>query len=130
MPGTGRRVESLLFMLGIIAVPPVSEAVDALALHVDHPIEAHPGTGAAQLAGAKVQRKAGVGDLDREHHLLWRHMWLSTLMIRALASGRASAGSVSFSRAEEPREYWILLAAALLFLAFIWVPLLMRAFDR
>jgi hypothetical protein len=57
-------------------------------------------------------------------------VWLSTLIIRALVRGRASVGSVSFSRTEEPREYWILFAAALLFLAFFWGPLLVRVFGR
>jgi hypothetical protein len=39
-------------------------------------------------------------------------------------------GSVSFSRAEEPREYWLLFASGLLFLTLIWVPIVLKVIVR
>jgi fumarate reductase subunit D len=57
-------------------------------------------------------------------------VWWSALIIPVLASGRASVGSVSFTRAEEPREYWVLFAGGVLFLILMWVTILLKVGVR
>jgi hypothetical protein len=56
--------------------------------------------------------------------------WFSVLIIRALARGRVSVGSVSFARAEEPREFWLLAIGGLLFVTLLWSPLLLAMLSR